>query len=214
MNAITSFDTILTADGEYYFPAVTRGIKLAVALSGTFSSATATLGFVTVTRGSATVTTTECTSDGSTPIDSDGTLVRINNAQGRAVYEMANGEDTAEIVFWDGSRWVLQIGNSETGQWSSTADVATPDLVPPGAWHATNNPNGWKPVAPATGTPVIAIAADAYTFTAIKDANGTDITATASAGWVVNVPPSGMLAVKLASVSGTCSINLTAAPAN
>jgi hypothetical protein len=50
--------------------------------------------------------------------------------------------------------WILEIMGFV--RWTSSADVATPDLVPPGAWHAVDNPHAWRPVSPATGTPIVA----------------------------------------------------------
>lgn len=63
-------------------------------------------------------------------------------------------------------------GNDEY-QWSSTAQVASPDLVPAGAWHVTNNPTGWRPRAPATGTPVFTAAYTSAPMVAAAVNNGT-----------------------------------------
>ena len=66
------------------------------------------------------------------------------------------GLTSAEIL-WNSSTSRFEL-TSEAGVgafWTSTADVATPALVPTGAWHATTNPHAWKPVSPATGTPVV-----------------------------------------------------------
>lgn len=70
---------------------------------------------------------------------------------GRPLYSA--GDATA--ISWNVSEnaWFIII---EGIAWYSTADVATPDLVPTGVWHATTNPHGWKPLSPATGTPVVA----------------------------------------------------------
>jgi len=51
-------------------------------------------------------------------------------------------------------RWLL-IQRSPQAIWTSTADVATPALVPAGAWHETENPDAWKPSSPANGTPIV-----------------------------------------------------------
>jgi len=69
---------------------------------------------------------------------------------GRPLYSA--GDATA--ISWNVSEnaWFIII---EGIAWYSTADVATPDLVPTGAWHATTNPNAWQPLSPATGTPVV-----------------------------------------------------------
>ena len=51
-----------------------------------------------------------------------------------------------------------EISYNGTIIFESTAPVSTPDQVStiyPGAWHADDNPHGWKPTAPATGTPVV-----------------------------------------------------------
>jgi hypothetical protein len=64
-------------------------------------------------------------------------------------------EDSNYTVGWNGSIWQLIATIPSEVDWESTADVATPDLVPPGAWHETENPHAWKPTSPATGTPVV-----------------------------------------------------------
>jgi len=51
-------------------------------------------------------------------------------------------------------KWLLIQRGPNQAVWTSTADVATPDLVPTGAWHETSNPDAWKPADSATGTPV------------------------------------------------------------
>jgi len=60
-------------------------------------------------------------------------------------------------IYWDESKWWLESATVAEGVilWNSTADVPTPDLVPSGEWHETTNPHAWKPVSPATGTPVV-----------------------------------------------------------
>jgi hypothetical protein len=77
--------------------------------------------------------------------------------------------DSDYFAQWDGSLaadgWALRKEVGASATWTSTADVATPNLVPTGEWNADTNPHAWKPVAPATGTPVVtasAIGASAY----------------------------------------------------
>jgi hypothetical protein len=80
----------------------------------------------------------------------------------------ADGGDYS--INWQGSQfpegWALYKSvYGVISVWTSTADVATPDLVPSGAWNATTNPDAWKPVSPATGTPVVTasvVGASAY----------------------------------------------------
>lgn len=78
----------------------------------------------------------------------------------RPAYLGSSGSKAA-VIEWSGSQWVLtltSVSPNYTAIWTSTANVSTPDQVTalyPGAWHTTNNPNGWKPTAPATGTPAI-----------------------------------------------------------
>ena len=68
-------------------------------------------------------------------------------------YQQIDG--TASLSWDSGSgRYILSDGDST---WTSTADVATPLLVPLGAWNATTNPHAWKPTSPATGTPILSV---------------------------------------------------------
>lgn len=53
-----------------------------------------------------------------------------------------------------GTYWELA---GPAASWTSTSAASRPDLIPTGAWHATTNPDAWKPTSPATGTPVVAI---------------------------------------------------------
>jgi hypothetical protein len=57
------------------------------------------------------------------------------------------------IALWTGTQWLLD--NGTTASWTSSADVASPEMVPAGAWHASTNPDAWKAVSPATGTPIV-----------------------------------------------------------
>lgn len=71
---------------------------------------------------------------------------------------------TANILLWEspgdkglknvGAIWQLEDEVTDS-RWESTSTALTPNLVPSGAWHETTNPDAWKPVAPATGTPII-----------------------------------------------------------
>jgi hypothetical protein len=63
--------------------------------------------------------------------------------------------DGAENVYWDNGQAYWYLTDNVASSWTSTANVPTPDLVPTGDWHETNNPHAWKPESPATGTPVI-----------------------------------------------------------
>ena len=53
-------------------------------------------------------------------------------------------------------KWVMT--SSSNNSWESTADVPCPTMVPAAPWHATQNPHGWKPVMPASGTPSVVLA--------------------------------------------------------
>lgn len=78
---------------------------------------------------------------------------------GRLAYNR-DGYDLA----WNGDIWIIE-SVTDGILWTSTADVASPDLVPIGEWHASISPDAWKPIAPATGTPIVtasALGASAY----------------------------------------------------
>lgn len=51
---------------------------------------------------------------------------------------------------WDG--WRLDLIGPV---WRSSAQVPSPDLVPPGPWHPLTNPHAWNPDPQAGGTPVL-----------------------------------------------------------
>lgn len=93
------------------------------------------------------------TSDGSTPYVFDPMPFGSMEA-GKPLF---SGLVETEQCYWNGTAWVL--ANDTTGiEFTSTAAVASPDLVPAGAWHATTNPTGWNPTSPATGTPAVTCA--------------------------------------------------------
>jgi hypothetical protein len=62
--------------------------------------------------------------------------------------------------FTDAASGPIEFGN----YWTSTADVATPDLVPAGEWNADTNPDGWRPYGIASGT--LSVTASAVESTA------------------------------------------------
>lgn len=64
-------------------------------------------------------------------------------------------DESNHVTSSTGSVWQLEDDAGIGAIWTSTADVASPELVPAGAWHATENPHAWKPVSPATGTPIV-----------------------------------------------------------
>lgn len=70
---------------------------------------------------------------------------------GRASYAAAAVGQTAQ---WNGTQWVLNQASPQA-VWTSTANVATPDLVPAGPWHASTNPTGWRPMFGTLGTPTL-----------------------------------------------------------
>lgn len=113
------------------------------------------------------------TSNGSTPLVFPATIPSAGTANGRPTYYIVTGAGEFGAIWktvanpftgsGDFTGWFLQ-EDGDGVTWASTADVATPDLVPAGAWHANTNPLAWRPVSPATGTPVVA-ASGASTIT-------------------------------------------------
>ncbi len=92
------------------------------------------------------------TTDGTTTPDTSP-LLFIASSYSRPAFASSDGE----ISLSYDSFWSLDFVAGPS-QWTSTADVTTPDQVSilyPGAWHADDNPHGWKPTSPATGTPVV-----------------------------------------------------------
>jgi predicted secreted protein len=68
-------------------------------------------------------------------------------------YEISPGDEVGWVL--QSRVWTDEVSLETGARWESSSDVATPDLVPPGAWHETTNPHAWKPTSPATGTPVV-----------------------------------------------------------
>lgn len=97
-------------------------------------------------------------------LDTFPTLYRVGTSGTKPQYldTQVNPQDKVRL-FWqtqEGGKWILaynDVPNSLAGQFTSTANVATPDLVPTGLWDATTNPNAWKPGEGAYGTPVVVL---------------------------------------------------------
>jgi hypothetical protein len=95
--------------------------------------------------------------DGTDPVTFP-VLPYMDTYNGKGEYYADGGDYN---INWQGSQfpegWALYKSlYGVISVWTSTADVATPDLVPSGAWNADTNPDAWKTVSPATGTPVVA----------------------------------------------------------
>lgn len=121
----------------------------AAAESGTTTLA-AVAKVVTVSVGSkARMIVTGTLSDGTDPVNFT-TLNYAGIINEKASYSTA--------IYWENtlSVWVLYKVNC---QWTSTSAEDWPDDIPEGDWNADTNPNAWKPVDPATGTPALAAAA-------------------------------------------------------
>lgn len=107
-------------------------------------------------------------------------------------------------VQWDGTKWILSTGSSS---WTSIHDVIDPASVQSGAWNATTNPNGWRPTAPATGTPTFT-GATALASQAIQAINNANVGVTAA-----NAPSnSGAGLMAYATVNLSTGITGTPAP--
>lgn len=101
------------------------------------------------------------TRDGTDPVVFPSVIYPATVLSGRLSYFLIEGTEEFGAVYNSQTTalgtitgWYLQ-EDSEGGKWVSSADVLTPDLVPAGAWDATTNPNGWRPVPPSTGTPAV-----------------------------------------------------------
>jgi len=194
-----TFEQRITADGTYTFPQLSPGRLHVIEIAGTFGSGTATLGFQSMLPYGAATTTGTLTSDGSAPLSIaampfnsmvgiGGTAYpQFGDVTGLTIYIIPVSSDAGH------AGWRIE---SDGSIFTSTAKVASPDLVPTGAWHGTTNPTGWKPTSPATGTPVVAVANALGGF---KNSAGNALTATANTALEVRVPASGVLAVTLAS---------------
>jgi len=70
-------------------------------------------------------------------------------------------EGAPSNVSWDaiGNQWGFQWAEEVGGAWVSSADVPTPDLVPPGPYDPVTNPHAWRPFTGLTaatgGQPVM-----------------------------------------------------------
>ena len=157
-------------DTEITFTAVTPGIagneiSVAIGGAGTALGVAVDASAIQITPAVSAIVTGTLTSDGSTPYVF-GAMPMTGTLNGRPIY---SGEVEAETIYWDevGSKWWIFNDTTGTG-FTSTADVASPDMVPTGAWHATTNPDAWQPLVlllPAplppfpvpTGTPVVSL---------------------------------------------------------
>lgn len=92
--------------------------------------------------------------DGGAPVAFPPLAYHGEEPDGRDIY---GDEPEDHHVFWDFISTCWTMAGIWEGRWESTANVDSPLLVPAGAWHAVSNPDGWKPVAPATGTPVVTL---------------------------------------------------------
>jgi len=102
-----------------------------------------------------TITVTGTLTDGTDPVEFP--IMPLIDLDGGKIKYSVFISTTTFSVLWDTSKWVLASATADEDpiRWESTSTVMTPNLVPSGAWHETNNPNGWKPISPATGTPTV-----------------------------------------------------------
>lgn len=81
------------------------------------------------------------TSNGTTPVTFPF-LYKSGTQSGKSKYEDSTGQ---YISNWDGSQWTVGSNDTPEAYWTSSENVATPDLVVT-----------WTPASPATGTPSVA----------------------------------------------------------
>lgn len=153
------------------------GNSLSVAIgSPSYPFALATDGFaITVTPAYVAVTIAgTLTSDGTTPIALQASYPLYTVNPPRPSFAYIPNEIPVDEISWNPtlSKWYLSFSDGPS-EWTSTADVATPDLIPTGAWHTSTNPHAWKPTSPATGTPAMTLlctpAADLITASAAEE---------------------------------------------
>ena len=161
-------------DTEIILTAVTPGIvgneiSVAIGGDGTALGVAVDGSAIQITPAVAAIVTGTLTSDGSTPYVFQA-MPLTGTAQGRAIY---SGQVETEQIYWDevASKWWIFNDTTGTG-FTSTADVASPDMVPTGAWHTTTNPTAWKPISPATGTPVVTLAYQSTAAAVVAAING------------------------------------------
>jgi hypothetical protein len=111
------------------------------------------------------------TSNGTTPVVFP-VLPYVGIFRGKPGFSLDHDNSVSSVTFEESNKWVLSFKEG-TAEWTSTANVASPELVPAGAWDAVTNPHAWKPVSPATGTPVVAAVAVKLTVTGTLTSDGT-----------------------------------------
>ena len=108
------------------------------------------------------IVTGTLTSDGTTPVVFPF-LPYNGTTNGKARYG-----DVLFDLAWNSTDGAWELQSSVGTLFTSSANVATPDLVPTGAWNAVTNPDAWEPVSPATGTPVVTGADGLPAWTKVK----------------------------------------------
>jgi hypothetical protein len=100
------------------------------------------------------------TLDGSTPFVADELEFVEWLAEDMPRYANAGGtQSVSRNTSGNFTLWAISAGAFSTA-WISTADVATPDLVPTGAYDSETNPDAWMPAyGGPTGTPVVSVSA-------------------------------------------------------
>jgi hypothetical protein len=73
-------------------------------------------------------------------------------------YSKESPEDHIYTVVGEPGNWLISSDlPGSAGEWTSSASVGLPNLVPAGSWDSVTNPHAWKPTSPATGTPVVTL---------------------------------------------------------